>query len=209
MKEREVYFLFTDTGTTLAKLINFFTKQEMNHVSISFSQDLKMVYSFGRKRPSNPFIGGFVLEDLTSDFLKNADCMIYSQPISPADYESMIKKIKEIEARQDEYRYNFIGLFGILFRVKIERRAALFCSQFVATVLQESETITFEKPVYFITPLDIRNHPGNRFVYHGKLKDYPGVESTKINSIAVETSVRQKQSFPYYISNLFKRFVMK
>ncbi|MCM3742091.1 hypothetical protein M3210_17785 [Oceanobacillus luteolus] len=210
MEEREIYFLFTDTGTSLAKLINFFTKQELNHVSISFTKDFQTLYSFGRKRPKNPFIGGFVHEDITSDFMANADCAIYSQAISECDYNKMMKKIHEFEAKQDDYRYNFIGLFGVLLRIKIERRAALFCSQFVATVIQESDRFTFDKPTCFITPHDIRNLPDNRLIYKGKLKEYQ-VEMTKPEStrLVLGDQTTPKQSFIYNISNKFKRLVIK
>lgn len=210
MEEREIYFLFTDTGTSLARLINFFTKKDLNHVSVSFSKDFQTLYSFGRKRPRNPFIGGFVHEDITSDFMANADCAIYSQPISELDYEKMMEKIKEIEARQHDYRYNFIGLFGVLFRIKIERRSALFCSQFVATVVQESDKFIFEKPPCFVTPFDIRNLPGNQLVYEGKLKDYQAGTAEKVPTrLVLGEQTTQKQSFLFYISDKFKRLVIK
>ncbi|WP_405097685.1 hypothetical protein [Oceanobacillus sp. FSL H7-0719] len=206
MNEREIYFLFTDTGTYLSKLINYFTKQELNHVSISFSKDFNTLYSFGRKRPKNPFIGGFVHEDIESEFMSRAECAIYRQNISELDYQRMMAKIKEIEARKHEYRYNFVGLFGVLFKVKIKRKAALFCSQFVATVIQESNQFTFDKPVYFITPGDIRSHPNIELIYRGKLEDY---RADPVKQLVLGEKTVQKQSFIFYISNKFKRFVIK
>lgn len=210
MEEREIYFLFTDTGTSLAKVINFFTRRDLNHVSISFTKDFSTVYSFGRKRPKNPFIGGFVKEDITSDFLANADCAVYLQTISEADYCIMMKKIQEIEARQHEYRYNFIGLFGVLFRVRIERRAALFCSQFVATIVQDSEKFNFEKPTHFITPYDIRKSLENKLIYYGKLKYYrESLQSIPVPRLVFGEGTIPKQSLIFYISNKFKRLVIK
>src|SRR5690625_5503838 len=73
MREKTLYFLFTDTGTYLSKAINYCTKQSLNHVSIGFDPELKEVYSFGRTHPRNPFNGGFVKEDIRSDFLKDAN----------------------------------------------------------------------------------------------------------------------------------------
>lgn len=205
MQKREIYFLFTDTGTYLSKAINYFTKQELNHVSISFNEDFKAVYSFGRKRPRNPFIGGFVLEDINSEFLAKAECAIYRTEISELDFQLMMSRIKEIEERKHEYRYNFIGLFGVLFHIRINRKAALFCSEFAATVIQESDKFIFEKPACFITPADIRNHPGIEPVFRGKLEDY----NPEPRKLVLGQSLIQKQSFIYYISNKFKRLVMK
>jgi hypothetical protein len=105
----------------------------------------------------------------------------------------MMKRIKEIEGKKDEYRYNFIGLLGVLFHVEIKRRSALFCSQFVATVIQESDKFIFEKPECFITPSDIRNHPGNELIYQGKLCNYQqGAER-----IILEAPMNHKQSLIY------------
>lgn len=210
MKEREIYFLFTDTGTSLAKVINFFTRRDLNHVSISFTKDFTTVYSFGRKRPRNPFIGGFVQEDITSDFMANANCAVYSQTVSEEEYRAMVRKIKEIEMRQHEYRYNFIGLFGVLFRVKIKRRSALFCSQFVATVVQDSAKFNFEKPTYFITPYDIRKSLENKLIYHGKLKYYrESLQPLPAPQLVLGERTIPKQSFLFHISNKFKRLVIK
>lgn len=205
MQKREIYFLFTDTGTYLSKAINYFTKQELNHVSISFDKDFKAVYSFGRKRPRNPFIGGFVLEDINSEFLAKAECAIYRTEISELDFHLMMSRIKEIESRKDEYRYNFIGLFGVLFHIRINRRAALFCSEFVATIIQESDKFIFKKPTCFITPADIRNHPAIELIFRGKLEEY----NSEPKKLVLGQNLIQKQSFIYYISNKFKQFVIK
>lgn len=39
-------------------------QEPLNHVSIALDRELTEVYSFGRKQPDNPFIGGFVKEDI-------------------------------------------------------------------------------------------------------------------------------------------------
>src|SRR5699024_8190162 len=114
VEDRLMYFLFTDTGTNLAKLINFFTGQQLNHVSISFDNELREVYSFGRKKPKNPFIGGFVKEDIQSDFLKNSDCAVYVYPISENDYRKIMQEIRSVAKDKDAYKYNIIGLLGVL-----------------------------------------------------------------------------------------------
>lgn len=205
MGERELFLLFTDTGTWLSRAIKIFTKKELNHVSISFSEDLKTVYSFGRKQPRNPFIGGFVLEDVKAGFLAKSQCAIYRQEISKSDYERMISIIREIEANQEMYRYNFIGLFGVLLHVQINRRSAFFCSQFVATVLKESASFSINKPVCFITPADLRCQRGLELIYKGELADYrPGAGPFVIHETAIS-----RQSFVWHLSNKFKQFVMK
>ncbi|MBA9027096.1 hypothetical protein [Peribacillus huizhouensis] len=75
------YLLFTDTGTNLSKLIKLFTTQPFNHVTISFEAELSEIFSFGRKKHNNPFIGGFVREEIAVGLFKNAKCEIYSYKI--------------------------------------------------------------------------------------------------------------------------------
>jgi hypothetical protein len=116
-----------------------------------------------------------------------------------------MEKIKEIEDKKDEYRYNFIGLIGVLFQVKVKRKAALFCSQFVAIVIQGSDKFIFEKPDCFITPADIRQLPGNELIYRGKLRDY----QPDMKGLLVEENRNSKQSFILNLSDTFKRFVIK
>lgn len=128
MRERTIYFLFTDTGTYLSKAINYCTKQSLNHVSIGFDHELSEVYSFGRKRPNNPFIGGFVKEDIKSEFMRRSRCAIYSYRITELEYQAILCRIKEIEAAKESYKYNFIGLLGVLFQIEINRKDAFFCS---------------------------------------------------------------------------------
>lgn len=202
MGEKLIYFLFTDTGSYLSKAINYYTKKSLNHVSISFDPQLDELYSFGRKQPKNPFIGGFIKEDIQSELLKNATCEIYSFPVSDEDYKAIIHNIKEIEKRKEYYKYNFIGLFGVMLDIEINRKSALFCSQFVATVLRDLDRFQFEKPACFITPTDIREFSGMQLVYQGVLGDY-----RKQQDIIIEEEILPKQSFIFLLSNRFKRSV--
>ncbi|RLL42813.1 hypothetical protein D8M04_14785 [Oceanobacillus piezotolerans] len=172
MKKRTIYLLFTDTGTYLSRAIHFYTKEALNHVSISFDSRLEEVYSFGRKNPRNPFIGGFIKEDVQSAFFKKANCAIYRCTLTEEEYAVIFNNIKAIEARKNDYRYNFIGLFGVLLQIQIHRKSAYFCSQFVATVLKDLNAFQFSKPICFITPNDIRKHEELECIYAGKLVDY-------------------------------------
>lgn len=172
MGERTIYLLFTHTGTLLSRVINLYTKHPLNHVSIGFDKRLKDVYSFGRKRPRNPFIGGFVQEDIRSSFLRHSNCAVYTFQVTEREYHSILRMIRKIEAQQSHYRYNFIGLIGILLNIEIRRKHAFFCSQFVATILKEVQTFHIAKPFCFVTPEDIRKHIGMTLLYEGKLGDY-------------------------------------
>ncbi|ASN03978.1 hypothetical protein [Virgibacillus necropolis] len=206
MGGRTIYFLFTDTGTYLSRAINYCTKEGLNHVSISFDDELQEVYSFGRKNPRNPFIGGFVKENIHDNFLKNASCAIYAYHLTDAEFQKVQAKIREIELQACNYKYNFLGLFGVMLQIEINREHAMFCSQFVATVLRDVEGFKLSKPDCFTTPSDIRGLSGLQLVFQGKLGDY---KKTVLEPVLTSgESVLTKQSFTFLLTKV-KRFVIR
>ena len=172
MGEKEIYLLLTDTGTILTRLIKSYTKKPYNHASIVFDTELVEVYSFGRKTAKNPYIGGFVREDIHSVLFNQADCAIYSLTVTNDEFQKMYQYIQEMAVKKEYYRYNFIGLFGVLFKKPIKRKNAFFCSQFVASVLKESNVIDFEKDLSLVEPSDLPHSANFQLIYEGRLKDY-------------------------------------
>lgn len=168
----KVYILLTNTGTLFTNMIKSYTKKPYNHASISFDLELTEVYSFGRKTARNPFIGGFVKEDMKNDLFKQADCAIYSLSLSEMQYNRMRNYIQWMELQKDMYRYNFIGLFGFILKKPIKREKAFFCSQFVANVLHKCNIIHFDKPTSLIAPYDFQSLDQFQLEYEGKLHDY-------------------------------------
>lgn len=172
MDTKKIYIIFTDTGTLFTKLIKLYTKKSLNHVSVSFDDQLKEIYSFGRKKPYNPFIGGFVKEKIAEGLFKKASCAIYSFTISDWEYEQMQKKVRQMEAEKELYKYNLLGLFAIIFNYQLNRKYAFFCSQFVATILNEKMGV-LDKPASLCKPQDLMRMKDLQLIYQGKLHLYP------------------------------------
>lgn len=168
----EVYVILTDTGSMLTKLIKMFTKDSYNHASIAFSKELDSPYSFGRKRANNPFIGGFVKENMTDKIFEDAPCAIYSRKVSELEYEQMLAFVQRIEKQQQEYKYNFIGLFGVLLNMQIKRRNAFFCSEFVTTIFNNGGIMVNSKPACLVKPNELIKGEGFQLVYEGQLDVY-------------------------------------
>nr|WP_245350181.1 hypothetical protein [Cytobacillus eiseniae] len=156
----------------LTKLIKTFTKYPLNHASISFSRELDTVYSFGRKRENNPFIGGFVKESLEGELFQKANCAIYSCSVTKFEYEQMLLAIRQIENRQHSYKYNFLGLFGVLFNKRIDREHAFFCSEFVATILNNGGISIMSKHPSLVKPNDLASCKKFDLLYEGSLQSY-------------------------------------
>jgi len=171
---RNIYILLTDTGTWFTRLIKVFTRAEMNHASIALDPELAEVYSFGRKRPRNPFIGGFVKEDMASDLFEGASCAVYGYAVDEMTYERICRHIQEFERNKHRYSYNLLGLFGVLLRTRIPRKDAYFCTQFVASVLMENGIVICAKPPELTTPTDFERAPALKRLYSGALRQYRG-----------------------------------
>lgn len=172
MKVKKIFLLLTDTDTMLTRVIKAYTKMPYNHASIGFSSELAEVYSFGRKTVYNPFIGGFVKEDIHSILFQQADCVLYSITVTDYQIEKMHSYIQRMEAQKETYSYNFIGLFGVMIKKTVKRKKAFFCSQFVATVLKEGMIMNSEQDLSLIKPSDLPHLADFQLVFEGSLKNY-------------------------------------
>lgn len=171
--DRKVYVLLTDTGTIFTRMIKLYTRKPLNHASIALDDQLSSVYSFGRKRSSNPFIAGFVRENIHDGLFRNADCAIFCCSITEKQFQKINHKINEMEENKQDYKYNLIGLFAVMINIEFDRKKAFFCSHFVATVLEESGIeINHQKPLSLVTPSDIKDSASLELVYEGKLSSY-------------------------------------
>jgi hypothetical protein len=173
--KRNVFILLTHTGSVLTNIIKKYTKAPYNHTSIAFDIELRELYSFGRLHPNNPFIAGFVKEDIRSGtFAKFEETIfsLYSFEVSEETYQKMIEVIKEFEREKEKFKYNLLGLIGVMANRPIKRRNAYFCSQFVATVFERCGIEFFDKPASLVRPDDFIKSGKLKFLYHGKLKNY-------------------------------------
>lgn len=172
MNEKKIYLVFTDTNSLLTKAIKVYTRQPYNHASIAFDKELHETYSFGRKWQHNPFIGGFVKENIQTDIFKNAYCSIYACSVSEEQINRMKEYVSELEKMKHLYRYNFIGLFAVALNIEMKRENALFCSEFVANVLFKGNVMEESKPFSLITPEDLRQLPCVELIYEGHLQNF-------------------------------------
>lgn len=154
------------------RLIKCFTRRPLNHASISFSKDLEETYSFGRKCPNNPFIAGFVQEDLHCELFRNATCAIYRCRVSDDAFKQMKLHLEQFKLQKQKYKYNLLGLFGVILNKELQRKNAFFCSQFVATILQNGGIRISNKPASLVKPCDIADSDASQLVYAGQLYTY-------------------------------------
>ena len=174
-KNREVYIMLSQTRTYFARLIKLYTREPYAHASIAFDEDLEEMYSFARLRPKNPFISGFLEEDITSGVFgacTETTCCVYSLKVTEEQYARLKSEVEIFKKNRNKYSYNFLGIVGVMIHKPINSENRYFCSQFVAYILDRGGINLFNKDIGLVRPFDIRVCPKLKKVYQGKLVNY-------------------------------------
>ncbi len=168
---KTIYILLTNTGSLFSTAIGFYTRQRFNHVSIALNDDFKAIYSFGRKHPKNPIVGGFVNEIETQiyEHFESTSCIVLKKTVSAEEYARILESINKFENEKYIYSYNLIGFAGFIVNVPIKRNNAFFCSQFVGEVLKQGGVDFTSKPSELVKPSDFLQHAKFEQVYNGDL----------------------------------------
>lgn len=169
---KKIYIVFSQTNTLLARIIRFITKNEYSHVSISFDEKCRTMYSFGRKYVNNPFYGVFKIENINDGIFKktNAKVAIYEVEVSEEKYENIKKNIKEVE--KNNKGYNIFGLILAIFDYRIARKK-YYCSEFIYNVLSDDNVKIIKKTDKSIRPQYIKDNIENsKLIYTGRVNNY-------------------------------------
>lgn len=170
---KSIYLVMTQTGSMLSRTIKLISGKNYNHISISLNENLNYMYSFGRKRPYNPFIGAFVIEGIDiGTFLRFKDtaCRVIKVEISDLQYEALCSNIYDMISNKDRYRYNLFGLFLAAFNIHVTFNDKFYCSEFIRYVLEKSDIDVTMIPD-IAHPTDFMSL-SNGVMYEGLLKDY-------------------------------------
>ena len=169
-----IYIILTQTGTSVAKIIKFFTGKPYNHSSISSDLSLSDMYSFSRNYAPFPLPAGFNQEKVgegTLGLFSCIPCEIYMLPVTGEQKEKFNRILNHFKKNRSRYSYNILGFWSIPFRIHMERKNKFVCSQFVAHIIKESG-IYLNKPVCMYSPEDLRHLPYAKLIYQGELNTF-------------------------------------
>lgn len=173
-QKRYIYIILSYTGTLIAKLVRVFSKKEYSHASISLDKRLDKFYSFGRKRPNNPLIGGFVIEKKCEGVYKKfpmTQCKVLEVEVSEEVYQKIKYEIDGFLAQQGKFRYSFLGLLLAGLNIYRPRKYYMYCTEFVRFVLANSGIDVSNLPEV-CRPCDFFNLPNSKVVYTGLLNKH-------------------------------------
>ncbi len=175
MEEHKLYILLSDTNSIISKGIKLYTRKQYSHVSIALDANLQELYSFGRLKPHNPLIGGFVREDIdegTFNRYPQTECALYSINVTSQQLQEVKEVIHRFKYSYHKYAYNYLGVIGIIINKPINRKYSYFCSQFVAEVLYDSGIKIIDKDIGLTLPNDFKNIDELKLIYEGFLHEY-------------------------------------
>jgi len=170
---KSVYIILSQTGTLFSKAIRFYTKDPYNHASISFDQDLSVMYSFGRRKRFNMLDAGFIEENFSRGlfpFFPKARCCILEIPVTDEEYEIMRGTVEQFLQKPGDYRYNLLGVLAYMAGVGLTRENYYFCSEFVSYILNMTEFWSFNPKQ--TRPIDFLRIPRKKLVFEGGVKEF-------------------------------------
>lgn len=174
-KNKCVYIMVSKTSTWPSNVIKLWTKQPYAHTSLALDIELNEMYSFARKKVRNPFDCGFISEDITTGVFGrdiNTTCQIARLWVTAKQYKNLMRILNKFKRDKSFYRYNYIGIFGVMCNRAVERKYNYFCSQFVYHVLNKAGVDMFEKKPGLVRPEDFRVWNELELIYRGKLNEY-------------------------------------
>lgn len=208
MEKKEIYIVLTKTRTNLSKMIRFFTQKPYNHISLALDASLYRLYSFGRRRPTNPFITGFIREDIERGFYhyyNDTTCIVYRLKVTPEQYQRLEQFLTPFLRDPLKYRFNFIGLVTCGLHIPFARKNRYFCSQFVSEALSNSGILRLGRDFRLVQPADFLGLENAVEVYRGKITEY-AAEKTRKNlyrAALCRDYIKKRASAPYSEQQLF------
>ncbi|WP_227019470.1 hypothetical protein [Sinanaerobacter chloroacetimidivorans] len=95
--------------------------------------------------------------------------MIYRVRITEKQYCMLEKQIDHFLKEQKKYKYNFLGLLGVLLKRPIKRENRYFCSQFVSEILMNSHVFKCRKVPELICTNELLMIENKEMIYEGFL----------------------------------------
>lgn len=177
---KQIYIVLSQTPSIVARLIRLFTRKKYSHASLSLTEDLDWMYSFGRCHPYNPFWGGFVRESpniSTFKRFRNSQIAVLAVEVTPEQLEGVRQAIENMLLEQKKYHYNYIGLFKAgINKAHDHGKYRYYCSEFVSKILIEQNIANRELFPEIIHPMNFLDLPHD-VIYKGKLCEYTAAKA--------------------------------
>ena len=171
---KDIYIVLSDTKSLPSKLINLFTRHDYSHVSISTDDELRDMYSFGRKYLYFPWYGGFISENIHKGmFIRSnrSNIAVYRLTVKRDVYEKVNREILDFKDNEKDLFYDYFGIIGMKLGLDLFRPNGYVCSSFTHEILSKAG-VDMNKDRWEIYPTNFREVDGLELVYEGLTHSY-------------------------------------
>ncbi len=177
---KKIYILLSSTGTLPARAVRLFTRREYSHVSIALVPSREKFYSYARRKLRNPLIGGLVEENTQGGVFglyPNGKCQLLEMEVEDCVYDGIAKLLEFYFENYDKCKYNFSAIIPMALGIEHKLKFKMTCSQFVATLLENTGACILPKHSSLMRPCDFLQISSAKIVFTGELKDLYFLES--------------------------------
>lgn len=169
---KEIYLVFSQTGSIVSKLIRHYTHEPYSHVSISLDKNLKTLYSFGRTQLYNVFSGGFIKESPDYGMFKRfseSQIAVLRLTLRDDKFEALSALLERMYRERKKYRYNRRGLFLAAKGKNVKRENRYYCSEFILELLIRYGLVHERDFGVAVRPTELMKLPDAKLVFKGRI----------------------------------------
>ena len=135
--DNAVYIVFSTTPTGIGQLIRLATRNQYNHVSLSFEADIHKLYSFARYHRTVPLYGGLVVESSLRyrSFSGQSRVKICRLPVEEPYLTYLHNYLERLWREREEYIYNTPAALASLVRLHADIPRTYTCASFIQEIL--------------------------------------------------------------------------
>lgn len=163
-----IYILLTRSETWFSRLIHLVTSDCYTHASIGLDGPSGPFYSFARKHKHFALPAGLV-EERPGIRNRQIPCCLYKLKVSDSVYRRLRQQLSRMYHQRELYHYNLLGVLSCYFNRPLRRKNHYFCSQFVATLLEECGAVELWKNPDLVRPADFCRLAALQAVHKGPL----------------------------------------
>lgn len=180
-EQASIYLVFVSSPQSdLSKAIMAYTQSPYYHVAISLNEKLTNMYSFsigGGDSKGKNHKGGFSSENLLSYKRNHSFIKVWRIFLEQAQYNIILNEISTTMRQKKMTEYNYHGLINYVLKKEVETTSkTMFCSQYIAYLLQKAGIRGIDKAPCFVSPKDLEGIELERqCIYIGDAECYKAI----------------------------------
>ena len=151
---KPIFLVLVEGSSAMSAAIKLYTQSIYSHAAISLDSSLKKMYSFGIELNKVSNHVGFRQESI-DDIKQGSRIGVFSFFVSPSVYKKFEEFIDTFKKNIEKTKYSFINIATFVFKIPINMKWELICSQFVDKCLKFAGIDATKKNSATVAPADL------------------------------------------------------